>query len=606
MPNIFDGIEKMQEDQLSSQLATLKEVTMTNVLGEMGQKISNKTIKLFNGARKLFNAKPVKEPKVIPLDQRIANSKMQIQYMSKKQLIEETRNTIVDRLKSLSMGLSEYPSDDEISICVIEAASKNFKGEIGESLSPAQKADAIYQRYNERLINQIQEKYNETSEFQKREIKDKIQKDVDQMSEEQKEELRKALHVDEITGATISKLLTTSAGASTLLIALNASGFGAFVALTTIMHAVFTTTLGITLPFAAYTTSTSILSFFLGPAGWIILAGAEFFMFKNNKNKLIYELLSQVVWASVIEYGGRFTPKDDMLPSWLPEKELEVAVADNEEYMNLQRRFNSLKEDIEDKGFEIDKQKFLQKSREYEITKLQDEIKIKEREAKAAEADKSRLKNELIEARKEFEKYKQYADSENEALLSKYEDAKEKYKYANRELELNESDIDCLKRTNKEYEEKIQLYKEELDCREKEINSFTIERAEMQKTIDTTGEKLKNLELKQCNKLKERWEVAFKRFEFDKGVIKYVVKNYQYNEYGYIERRLMELHEAKDPAALNSNRGKMAVTGQLHLEVSTPTGFPSRIFYSPLKNSGEKKVRITEIYKHNYSRYGKA
>lgn len=68
----------------------------------------------------------------------------------------------------------------------------------------------------------------------------------------------------------------------------------------------------------------------------------------------------------------------------------------------------------------------------------------------------------------------------------------------------------------------------------------------------------------------------------------------------------MELHEAKDPAALSSNKGKMAVSGELHLEVSTPTGFPSRIFYLPLKNvGGGKTVRITKICKHNNNRYGK-
>ena len=68
----------------------------------------------------------------------------------------------------------------------------------------------------------------------------------------------------------------------------------------------------------------------------------------------------------------------------------------------------------------------------------------------------------------------------------------------------------------------------------------------------------------------------------------------------------MELHEAKDPAALSSNRGKMHVSGELHLEISTPTGFPSRIFYEPLKNAGNGKlVRITKICKHNDPRYGK-
>lgn len=68
----------------------------------------------------------------------------------------------------------------------------------------------------------------------------------------------------------------------------------------------------------------------------------------------------------------------------------------------------------------------------------------------------------------------------------------------------------------------------------------------------------------------------------------------------------MILHEAKDPVAIRNNIGKMEVSGDSHLNFSTITGFPSRIFYKPIKNHSEgKKVLITKICKHNDSRYGK-
>ena len=68
----------------------------------------------------------------------------------------------------------------------------------------------------------------------------------------------------------------------------------------------------------------------------------------------------------------------------------------------------------------------------------------------------------------------------------------------------------------------------------------------------------------------------------------------------------MELHEAKDPAAITSNRGKLkGRSNDYHLGFSTLTGFPSRISYRPLQNDPNgKTIAITEVYKHNDSRRG--
>ena len=352
-------------------------------------------------------------------------------------------------------------------------------------------------------------------------------------------------------------------------------------ALTTIMHAVFTTTLGITLPFVAYTTSTSILSFLLGPAGWIIFAGVEIFMFNSNKNKMIYELLSQVVWASVLECGGRFTPTDESLPSWLPEEQRSIAMSDNKAFMDLQSNFNSLKKKFDFQNEEIEKRDKLQKEREQEIVSLKNKISSQEEKVATAQKQKTQLESELMKAQSDFEQYKKYADSENETLRKQYTEAQNKYQQTEQRVKEKQTEIDRLQKSNKDSEDMIHMYEEELDRVDKEKVNLQNENVQMKQSMEQTKGKLDVAETKESKKLQERWEAAYKRFQFDPGVIKYVVKNYQYNEYGHIERRLMELHETKDPAALSSNRGKMVVSGKLHLEVTTPTGFlqESSIFH---------------------------
>ena len=152
----------------------------------------------------------------------------------------------------------------------------------------------------------------------------------------------------------------------------------------------------------------------------------------------------------------------------------------------------------------------------------------------------------------------------------------------------------------------MELYESELESAEEKNRELTQQNAEYEKMVAQKQEKLEYLTNREGGKLEQRWEKAFKFFVFEPGVIKSVVKNYQFNEYGDIESALIELHEVKDPAAIRSNRGKMTVSEDFHLGFSTKSGFPSRIFYKPIKNQPNgKKIVITKICKHNDSRYGK-
>ena len=605
MPNVIDGINKMQTDQLSSQLASLKTVTMSNVFSEMRQKASNKAVKGFNGVRKIFNANLVREPEVVPLDKRIADCKADLALKGREEILSETRSILIEKLASIGVYLSSNPSDDEISVAVIDAGCKNFKKQISDGLTPAQKADAIYQRYNEKLVAQTQEKYEKASETEKRKICEQLQKEVDSMPDERMEKLREALGVNKVTGEVLTNFISTSAGASALLLALNASGFGAFMALTTIMHAVFTTTLGITLPFAVYTTSTTILSFFLGPAGWIFLVGTEIILFNRNKNKLIYELLSQIVWSSVLAYGGRFTPREEVLPSWLPEDQRRIAILDNQEFMKLQEDYGKLQAKYDSQNDAIKKKDELQKRKEKEISSLKYKITQQEERVVKAELEKGNAETNLSYAQSEFEQYKQYAKSENESLRAQYSEAQKKVLLAENEVKMKDREISSFKKSNQELQDMISMYEEEQEQIGIEKKLLQSECEQMKMEAEGFKAKLDKAEEKNTKKLEERWTRAFKRFKFETGTIKYVIKNYQYNEYGDIESKLMELHEAKDPAAIGSNRGKLEASGDYHLGFSTSTGFPSRICYKQLKNdSNGKTIAITKVYKHNDSRRG--
>jgi len=90
--------------------------------------------------------------------------------------------------------------------------------------------------------------------------------------ENQREEFRSLLDLNDITTdairAALPKLVATTGGYALFY----TGGFGPYLAITTITHALFTSTLGITLPFGAYTTLTSLTAALFNPLVLVMIA----------------------------------------------------------------------------------------------------------------------------------------------------------------------------------------------------------------------------------------------------------------------------------------------------------------------------------------------
>ncbi|RMD04332.1 hypothetical protein D9O40_02475 [Clostridium autoethanogenum] len=612
MPNVYDGIRKMDDEELKYLIASLETVTITNIASEMGQKAKRRAVKFANTIKGLFDSKQFSVPKVIPLDKRIALRKAEFDNIPREKLNSKIKSILVEKVNAAGEKVSNYDSEDEISVNIISTAVKNYKKEISENLTPAQKADAIRHRYNEKLMAQNRDQLKNQTEDQREQTEQAIQNQINNMSEKEQKELKDALGVDNLTGSAIRKMLTTAAGTTVAMTVLDASGFGAYVALTTIMHAIFTTTIGITLPFAAYTGATSFLAFITGPVGWAALIGVEALMINHNKDKLIYELLSQVVWRSVESYGYRFTPREEELPSWLPDIERDAAIAESTAYMDLLRENEKLKEEHTELKNNISNNEDIISQNSSTIKLLNQRIKEANGRTKENAREKQELEQKYLNANSKFQKIKNEIESMHQKYENLSEEDKSRYEFAKSDAE---------------------KYKDKLDKKEKEIADLyqliddSMKKGDEKKAlIESLNDKVKRLKDKNAllvnkldknnqdverkteskrKKLESRWGIAYKRFTFDTGVIKYVVKNFPYNELGNIEAVLMEIHQTDDPMALTGNRGKI-YDGRAHIEFSTSSGFPGRIFYRIDKNQPNgKSVIITNILKHNDSRYCK-
>src|SRR5690606_17278421 len=154
--------------------------------------------------------------------------------------------------------------------------------------------------------------YTKMSRKQKEEVHRKIDESLEQLSVEERRKLEKELEVERLSGRTLMTMLSAGGGVVLVATLVLATGFGAYMVLTTIIHAVMTTFLGITVPFAVYTSATTILSILLGPIGlMVMLLTVVGFSGHRGQRRIDHLMLAYVVTQSHVAAGPETEPEED-------------------------------------------------------------------------------------------------------------------------------------------------------------------------------------------------------------------------------------------------------------------------------------------------------
>jgi hypothetical protein len=150
-------------------------------------------------------------------------------------------------------------------------------------------AELIEQRVAEEALRlqlrTVQEKLAQQGEDAEERMERILEEQLKEMGQGNREAIRNALGLETLTSQTMIQAFKTGGVTLAGLSALNATGMGAFLALTTMMKSI-SLLVGATIPFAAYTGATSTLSFLTGPLGiatLTLLAGSAL-IFKGKKH----------------------------------------------------------------------------------------------------------------------------------------------------------------------------------------------------------------------------------------------------------------------------------------------------------------------------------
>ena len=152
----------------------------------------------------------------------------------------------------------------------------------------------------------VQEALKKMTPDQLRTVAGTIVMDAGQANEATQDAIKNLLGVRDLTIDNVTGVLPKLAMITIGQVGVSATGFAAYQAMTVIVHAVMTTFLGTTLPFAVYTSMTSALAFLVNPLtavtlGVGVLGLRQYKAAKNFRKKIAGYVLLEIALTVVME-----------------------------------------------------------------------------------------------------------------------------------------------------------------------------------------------------------------------------------------------------------------------------------------------------------------
>ena len=459
---------------------------------------------------------------------------------------------------------------------IIASAAKTDSS-INEELTVEQKADIIYQKTLQSIISSLEKQSDE----ERNEMIRQLDIELDSLSSDRKELIKQSLQTDHLSGEVLrNSFLKSGIGIGSLITV--GSSFGAYIAINTIIHAIFTSFLGITLPFAVYTGVAKGVSIIAGPIGWCALGGYSIYSFIKTSGKLTSAMMSVVVFIAMTIYGKSFSVDENGAPLWITSDSIEYQEYQNNQYriIQLNDKVKILSKDLtlsQEKAQKIEaaKQKLekaLQKQQanpshtnQHVVDDLKEQIKVM-----------SQQLNTVQENRKHIEKQYQAQIKESDALKARNKELKAQNKSLQEESTYYQ---EC----SLEFEEKNKSLQQRMTDQENQ-SAQKIHELEMQLQLMAEDEKEYENDPKRLDDAKDLQEI-YEKFELEKqfladytSVNKRVRKN--------IMVMLTRLYVTDDPTQIDAtHNSKINSLGFPIYHMETADGY--RLYYAYSKTSAK-------------------
>ena len=577
-PTLFDGLQKASKEELSYLIALLRQQTMKNIFSDKfnntvttGKKAFNSVMSFFGKTNKT-NDDIDRESKENHQDinNKIKEEIRTLQSYSQEELytlfIEEVREELDVPDSSLAL----------LSNKIIASAAKTDSS-INEELTVEQKADIIYQKTLQSIISSLEKQSDE----ERNEMIRQLDIELDSLSSDRKELIKQSLQTDHLSGEVLrNSFLKSGIGIGSLITV--GSSFGAYIAINTIIHAIFTSFLGITLPFAVYTGVAKGVSIIAGPIGWCALGGYSIYSFIKTSGKLTSAMMSVVVFIAMTIYGKSFSVDENEAPLWITSDSIEYQEYQNNQYriIQLNDKVKILSKDLtlsQEKAQKIEAakqklEKVLQKQQanpnhtdQHIVDDLKEQIKVMSQQLSTAQ-----------ENRKQIEKQYQAKIKESDALKARNKELKSQNKTLQEESNYYQ---EC----SLEFEEKNKSLQQRMTDQENQ-SAQKIHELETQLQLMAEDEKAYENDAKRLNDAKDLQQI-YEKFELEKQFLADYTSTNQTVRV-YIQKMLTRLYAADDPTQIDAtHNSKINSLGFPVYHMETADGH--RLYYAYSKTSAK-------------------
>ena len=577
-PTLFDGLQKASKEELSYLIALLRQQTMKNIFSDKfnntvttGKKAFNSVMSFFGKTNKT-NDDIDRESKENHQDinNKIKEEIRALQSYSQEQLytlfIDEVREELDIPDSSLAL----------LSNKIIASAAKTDSS-INEELTVEQKADIIYQKTLQSIISSLEKQSDE----ERNEMIRQLDIELDSLSSDRKELIKQSLQTDHLSGEVLrNSFLKSGIGIGSLITV--GSSFGAYIAINTIIHAIFTSFLGITLPFAVYTGVAKGVSIIAGPIGWCALGGYSIYSFIKTSGKLTSAMMSVVVFIAMTIYGKSFSVDENGAPLWITSDSIEY-----QEYQNNQYRIIQLNDKV--KILSKDLTLSQEKAQKIEAAKQKLEKELQKQQANPSHTDqhvvddlKEQIKvmsqqlNTVQENRKHIEKQYQAQIKESDALKARNKELKAQNKSLQEES-------NYYQKCSYEFEEKNKSLQQRMTDQENQ-SAQKIHELETQLQLMAEEEKAYENDPKRLNDAKDLQQI-YEKFELEKQFLADYTSTNQ-TVCVYIQKMLTRLYAADDPTQIDAtHNSKINSLGFPIYHMETADGY--RLYYAYSKTSAK-------------------
>ena len=577
-PTLFDGLQKASKEELSYLIALLRQQTMKNIFSDKfnntvttGKKAFNSVMSFFGKSNKT-NDDIDRESKENHQDinNKIKEEIRTLQSYSQEQLytlfIEEIREELDVPDSSLAL----------LSNKIIASAAKTDPS-INEELTVEQKADIIYQKTLQSIISSLEKQSDE----ERNEMIRQLDMELDKLSSDRKELIKQSLQTDHLSGEVLrNSFLKSGVGIGSLITV--GSSFGAYIAINTIIHAIFTSFLGITLPFAVYTGVAKGVSIIAGPIGWCALGGYSIYSLIKTSGKLTSAMMSVVVFIAMTIYGKSFSVDENGAPLWITSDSIEY-----QEYQNNQYRIIQLNDKV--KILSKDLMLSQEKAQKIEAAKQKLEKVLQKQQANPNHADQhvvddlkeqievmSQQLSTVQENRKQIEKQYQAQIKESDALKARNKELKSQNKTLQEES-------NYYQKCSYEFEEKNKSLQQRMTDQENQ-SAQKIHELETQLQLMAEDEKAYENDAKRLNDAKGLQQI-YEKFELEKQFLADYTSTNQTVRV-YIQKMLTRLYAADDPTQIDAtHNSKINSLGFPIYHMETADGY--RLYYAYSKTSAK-------------------